>query len=997
MPESPKVFISYAHSTAAHRARVADLAATLRAHGLTVLIDTDVRTPQGPPEGWPKWMKYQIKAADWVLMFFDDVYRRRFDGEEAPDTGLGATWEGAILTHQLYRQSAKNTRFIPLLADDARTQLIPDELAGATYYRIPKQSDQLATALAQTVGGKDGPAGPASAQAVSAAIAPTRLRRGAERLFGRESELAALDEAWNNPARHVLTIVAWGGVGTTSLVAEWMARQSAAGWPGFERVFDWSFYSQGTREQGAASADTFIAAALKFFGDEEMANSPASPWDKGARLAQLVAQRRTLLVLDGVEPLQYPPGPLGGQLKDPALEALLKGLAQRNPGLCIVTTREGVTDVTRFRDTTAPEWNLENLNDEAGAALLHQAGANRAGPVSIKPDDDELKAASREVAGHALTLRLLGTYLGKAHQGDIRKRDQVKFTKADAKTQGGHAFRTIAAYEKWFAGAGEDGARALALLRLLGLFDRPADAGCLAALRKRPAIPGLTEPLLDIAEEDWNLAVSSLEECGLLSAGRRAELAICYSAFETPLDAHPLIREYFAQQLRNRNPKAWRAAHRRLYEHLTTTTKDKPQPTLEDLQPLYQAIAHGCQASMRLPAFAWVLRERIMRNLSPVDELLHNWLDYDIRILGAVGANLGAVACFFEMPWTHVSTELNERDRAWLLSQASSDLRALGRLAEAREPTRASLDYTIQCGDWKNAAIDARNLSELELLLGQVAAAVRHAEKSMAYADRSGDFRERFLAIAAVAEALHQGGRSDDASAYFGEAEAMQARCDRDHPLLYSGRGFRFCDLLLSDPERAAWRRFSNRDLERSRPEVLKACHLVEGRAARALEWVTPHNWLRDIALDHLTLGRAALYVAILDQSKIQNPIPARRDKIEAARRELTAAVDGLRHAAQQDDIPRGLLSRAWLRYLDGDAAGAQADLDEAWQIATRGPMRLHMADIHLYRARLFFREPSYAWYSPRADLAAARKLIEDCGYWRRKEELEDAERAIPA
>jgi len=53
--------------------------------------------------------------------------------------------------------------------------------------------------------------------------------------------------------------------------------------------------------------------------------------------------------------------------------------------------------------------------------------------------------------------------------------------------------------------------------------------------------------------------------------------------------------------------------------------------------------------------------------------------------------------------------------------------------------------------------------------------------------------------------------------------------------------------------------------------------------------------------------------------------------------------------------------------------------------------MRLHMADIHLYRARLFFREKEYPWESPAADLAAAEKLINDCGYHRRDEELADA------
>ena len=78
--------------------------------------------------------------------------------------------------------------------------------------------------------------------------------------------------------------------------------------------------------------------------------------------------------------------------------------------------------------------------------------------------------------------------------------------------------------------------------------------------------------------------------------------------------------------------------------------------------------------------------------------------------------------------------------------------------------------------------------------------------------------------------------------------------------------------------------------------------------------------------------------------------------------------------------------------------------MDEAWEIAERGPMRLFLADIHLYRARLFGTRNSefgarneaaaYPWESPEKDLAEARRLIESCGYWRRKEELEDAEAA---
>jgi hypothetical protein len=109
-------------------------------------------------------------------------------------------------------------------------------------------------------------------------------------------------------------------------------------------------------------------------------------------------------------------------------------------------------------------------------------------------------------------------------------------------------------------------------------------------------------------------------------------------------------------------------------------------------------------------------------------------------------------------------------------------------------------------------------------------------------------------------------------------------------------------------------------------------------------------------------------------------------------------ALDGLRRSGEQPCFPFGLLARAWLRCLEGKPTGpggGAEDLDEAWEIAERGPMKLHLADIHLYRARLFFRESHYPWDSPRADLEAAEKLIESCGYGRRREELADAKNAI--
>jgi hypothetical protein len=161
-----------------------------------------------------------------------------------------------------------------------------------------------------------------------------------------------------------------------------------------------------------------------------------------------------------------------------------------------------------------------------------------------------------------------------------------------------------------------------------------------------------------------------------------------------------------------------------------------------------------------------------------------------------------------------------------------------------------------------------------------------------------------------------------------------------------------------------------------------------------------------EVALDNLTLGRAALYEVVLTVGGL--PFKTQKSELKTS---VDEAVDGLRRAGSQDYIPSGLLTRAWLRFLTRAPTGpesAQEDLDEAWEIAERGPMRLHMADIHLYRARLFGRMKDdgggmkYPWNKnpdgtprgPKDDLAAARELIEQCGYWRRKEELEDAEEA---
>jgi len=105
-----------------------------------------------------------------------------------------------------------------------------------------------------------------------------------------------------------------------------------------------------------------------------------------------------------------------------------------------------------------------------------------------------------------------------AHGGDIRQRDLVKLAEADAEEQGGHAFRIMDAYVKSFESEGEKGRCALALMRLLGLFDRPAAADCLQALWSGKAIAGLTDPLVGLGEAQRNLTLQRLEDTNCSSS-----------------------------------------------------------------------------------------------------------------------------------------------------------------------------------------------------------------------------------------------------------------------------------------------------------------------------------------------------------------------------------------------------------------------------------------------------------------------------------------------
>jgi cellulose biosynthesis protein BcsQ/tetratricopeptide (TPR) repeat protein len=757
------------------------------------------------------------------------------------------------------------------------------------------------------------PTGRKTRPEVGLEVAIARLPATGRDLFGREAELAWLDACWSEGVR-VASIVGWGGAGKSAMVNEWLRRMDRDGWRGVTRVYGWSFYSQGTDR--LVSSDEFFSDALRRFGDTE---PPVSPWEKGERLAALVRKERTLLILDGVEPLQWGPGVEEGKLKDPALMALVKELGAQNMGLCVITSRVKLTDLEGVGGDKVRAKVLAQLSPEAGAELLKARGA--------KGTKEELRQAAEEYKGHGLALTLLGSYLADVADGDIRRRKEIGPLEEDERG-GGHARRVMTAYEKWL------GEPEVAILHMIGLFDGPADEDEIAALRAEPVVSGLTDALTGVDEHKWKRAVAKLRRVGLLAEQDNKRL-----------DAHPLVRQHFGEQLKREQPEAWREGHRRLYEYLKKKARPLPE-TLEEMAPLYAAVVQGCLAGKSSEAFEQIWLKRIQRK----NEY------FSVRKLGVFGSEVAVLSAFFDPPWERLAPGLSEADGAGVLSAAGFALRALGRLPEAAGLVRLSLERYVAQENWMNAAIAASNLSALLQDRGELSEAVTQAQKSIELADKSTNALLRLRTKAMLAAVLHAMGLLEVAAAQFEEAERMQKEIEPEYSLLYSLSGFRYCDILLDQGLDAA----------------------VRERAAKALVVAGQYHWLLDIALSHLSLGRAHLFAAQRGTAG---------DLAQAASH-IKQAVDGLRHAGDQSYIPLGLLARTALHTHTRAFDLARRDLDEVLTLATRSGFRLHEADAHLGLARLAVADPSAGPAAAREHLARARAIIEATGYHRRDGEL---------
>ncbi len=822
-----------------------------------------------------------------------------------------------------------------------------------------------------------------NAHTTSSLVAPAEfgdIPGAPPRLVGRKAEMDMLRAAWaSKPPNKINAVVlhALGGAGKSALLRTFANELLAAGGGGAQRIYGWSAYSQGSGEQKRADADGFISKAL---GDLGFAGDlPKDPVERARALAKLIQRERVLLLLDGLEPLQDPPGVNKGRFKDKGLAELVRVLGNANPGLVVLTTRQEVPELAGHGSLIVNH-PLDRLTDSAGAELLVELG--------VRGRQKEREAAVRTVDGHALSVTLLGTYLSEVCGGDIRHRDQFDFadivlTKAEQEAlatdktiiPAKRANKVMRGYLEQFDNLAKKGASEglggpeRALLHLLGLFDRPADGKAVAALLEK-RIPGLTDELFvetTTTTKGWWLFKSSTVEVRELNARERGQrirfakerlrklrlLSRPNPSDPQELDAHPIVRAFFSGRLEETAPEAAKAAHEILYRHYAAAAPDLPD-TLDEMQPLFSAVQHGVKAGRAQEAYDEVFQRRIQRGNE----------SYITRVLGAFGPRLVVSSHFFDPPWRTPHRDLMPGDQAWLLSSAAFALTALGRLADSVEPRRAGMEMSVAQEDWHGASADGGNLTETLLALGRVIEAVPVAEAAGVHADRSGDEEKREFRRTDLAAALTAAGDLDRAAALFAEAEEIHKDWQPGQPQLISYQGYQYGDLILArgGAEGALARGRYQRDLAER--------YLGKGLG------------LDDIGYAHLLIGRALDALGQTD-----------------AARSLDDAVAGLRKSGVMQYLPLALLARAAHRRRRAAAGetgmieGIQTDLAEVEDIAGT-EMRMYLTDLALECARVAldlpaaFDTPATALAEAARHTADAARLITETGYHRRDGEL---------
>lgn len=803
--------------------------------------------------------------------------------------------------------TGRKRKLIPISVDDVRPTGLWSSIIRLEISEMPEElaREEILRALAPLQ--KPPPAFPgAHGRTVDAPdstgprVDVWRLPASSANMVGRIIETESLTRSWLSGQDNIVAVTGWGGMGKTTLIANWLAEMARYRYHDADYVFAWSFDGQSDGEQWATS-DQFFDTLIRFLGVTGAEFS--TTWERCREATTRLQRSRAVLILDGLERLQNPPGPMEGTFRERVMQMFVRELAALNAGMLVVTSRLPVIDIDSYIGKTCRVLPIPELSRSESIEILRERG--------VVGDTAELNSLAGEVRDHPLSLRLLGGYLRTVFDGNARLWRESGLADVVA-SDGSNSSAIMDQYVSWFTDRPE-----LQVLHLISLFNREATYEEFAALRGDPVVPMLNDLVAKMSRAEFAYSLGTLRNAGLIHT----------DSTDGTIDAHPLVREHFQQHFRKFAAAACQEGHRRLRNMLTSKAVELPH-TLDECSSAISAIWHGTRAGDNASAY----RDLYLTRLARDNHYLRD-------TLGAAASNYSVLTYILEGG----EQELTRRECAQILGDQSLDLRMMGSTAEAVLPLRRAVEIARNESDHKGLANMLRHLSQLELAIGRVDQSCLHAEEAVETAGLPGLPKlESLSAHVSYSHSLLHSGRYAECIAVV-RRSGILSQATIDDCAEYAERLTFYIALYRAGDALITVRRLSEfradlRDLE---PEIAEMCATLGGTTSKAQAVAAGFD-----------RGPGPLANALADLLTVRLSMAAgRRDPADLAK--LESAVDVVRQVGQRPWIIEANLVKSYAMRQFGFPDTALEAVRIAEKIASSDRMNLQLFACQLESAEV--------------------------------------------
>jgi len=609
---------------------------------------------------------------------------------------------------------------------------------------------------------------------------------------GRVEMLKTITEWYENPEVRIGALIGWGGVGKSALIRKWYdSLEENKIQP--DGIFWWGFYRN-------AYLDQFLNALLRYVSQGEIdPDSIKSTWEKTDRIKEFISKGTYLIILDGLEQMQKgeETGEEFGCMAHRECAEILKFLCDTQAkGLCLITTRFPLTDIKKYEGEVYQKIDVDRLSLEDARTFFERVG--------VKGDQDDKDKVIQEHEGYALSLTLLANYLVQDFSGNILKANEIPPFHSD-KEAGGKAHRMLLWYDKQLT------EEQRSFMKIFSLFRKAVREEDFDGVFRSEMETGMNQSLRNMSSFSFKRMKDNLCDRRLISKGQ-----------DNTYTTHPLIKNYFESIFEEKDKKL---CHKRIYQYIGSYAHEQPE-TLEEMQPLFEQVYHGCSAGLYDEVFDSVYWDRIMRRAE----------GFLVKKLGAWETDLSLLRNFFpNEEFSQLPLVSRKRDQSWLLNEVGLVLLSTGRPKEAEELFWASLQMDIAEKDWLNTSIRYQNLAALQFSIGEIKKGFESAKRSLEMSEKASSNESIIKSKSYLGHILHLLNKSIEVEKSFREADELVRKISGFG--LHSIFGAFYADFLVSTNRINEASELTRQNLEicqrNNLPDDISRCHRCLGAIER--------------------------------------------------------------------------------------------------------------------------------------------------------------------